>query len=286
MADAVRELETVIEPNRRWFHIPWRELVEYRDLLVVLVTRDFIARYKQTVLGPAWFILNPLATTLVFTVVFNRVARIPTDGLPPVLFYMCGTLSWGYFAACFGGTSNSLAGNAGLFGKVYFPRLIMPLSKAASALYGFAIQLASFAAFWLYFKFGTAAGAALHLGWSALLLPLLVVQMAALGVGLGLVMSALSAKYRDFGYVTGFLTNLLFYATPVVYPLSSLPERWRWVAAANPMGGIVECFRYALLGAGTVRPGPMLASVGLTVALLLGGIVAFNRAERTFIDTV
>ena len=280
------DVEIVIEPNRRWFRLPWRELIEYRDLLFVMVSRDFTARYKQTVLGPLWFLLQPLVTTFVFTLVFNRLARLPTDGVPPMLFYLCGNIAWGYFSGCFGQTATTFTSNAGLFGKVYFPRLVVPISKTVSALFNVGLQLVTFAALWIYFKFFTAAGAAIALRPAALLLPLVVVQMAALAMGAGLLMSSLTAKYRDFAFVTGFLTQIWFYATPVIYPVSMMARRWQYLSAVNPMSGIVEVFRYALLGTGTVQPVFLAVSVGSTVLLLLAGVLAFNRTERTFIDTV
>jgi len=280
------DVEIVIEPNRRWFRLPWRELIEYRDLLFVMVSRDFTARYKQTVLGPLWFLLQPLVTTFVFTLVFNRLARLPTDGVPPMLFYLCGNIAWGYFSGCFGQTATTFTSNAALFGKVYFPRLVVPISKTVSALFNVGLQLVTFAALWIYFKFFTAAGAAIALRPAALLLPLVVVQMAALAMGAGLLMSSLTAKYRDFAFVTGFLTQIWFYATPVIYPVSMMARRWQYLSAVNPMSGIVEVFRYALLGTGTVQPVFLAVSVGSTVLLLLAGVLAFNRTERTFIDTV
>lgn len=278
--------EFIIEPTSSWFHVPWREIVRYRDLLFLLVRRDFVAQYKQTILGPLWFVIQPLLTTVVFTVIFSKVAKIPTDQLPPMLFYLCGMLGWNYFARCMGGTSSTFVGNAGLFGKVYFPRLVVPLAVVLSQLMSFAIQLVTFLCFWLWFKFLTASGSSFALTSYLFALPLLLLQTAAIGLGVGLWMSSLTAKYRDFGHLAGFLTQLWMYATPVVYPLSAVPERWRWVASLNPMTGIIEAYRYAFLGAGTVEPVYLAASVGTTVVVLFTGIVFFSRVERTFIDTV
>ena len=278
--------ETIIEPTTSWFHVPWREIVQYRDLLFLLVRRDFVAQYKQTILGPLWFVIQPLLTTVVFTVIFSSVAKIPTDKLPPMLFYLCGMLGWNYFARCMGGTSSTFVGNAGLFGKVYFPRLVVPLSVVLSQLISFAIQLVTFLGFWVWFKLFTAGGATFHATSLLFALPLLLLQTAAIGLGVGLWMSSLTAKYRDFGNLAAFLTQLWMYATPVVYPLSMLPERWRWVASLNPMTGIIEAYRYAFLGTGTVEPVYLAASAGTTVIVLLTGIVFFSRVERTFVDTV
>ena len=276
----------VIEPNRSWFRLPWRELLHYRDLWFLLVRRDFVAKYKQTILGPAWFIIQPLLMTVMFTIVFGKIAKIPTDNLPRVLFYLCGMLAWTYFAECIRGTSTVFVTNAALFGKVYFPRLIVPVAIVTSNLIAFAIQLVTFTGFWLYFKFFTAAGQLFSLTSAIALLPLLLLQTACIGLGVGLWMSSMTAKYRDFVHLTGFLTQLWMYATPIVYPLSEVPEKWRWISALNPMTGIVETYRYALLGAGTVNPKYLALSAGMTVALLISGTLLFRRTERTFIDTV
>jgi lipopolysaccharide transport system permease protein len=276
----------VIERTHGWFRIPWREIVQYRDLLFLLVRRDFISRYKQTVLGPLWFVLQPLMTTLVFTVIFNKVAKISTDQLPPVLFYMCGLLAWGYFAQCLSGTSTTFVSNAGLFGKVYFPRLIIPLSVVISNLMSFVIQLVTFFAFWVWFKFFTLSGGTFHFTAVFFALPALLLLTAAIGLGVGLWMSALTAKYRDFSHLAVFLTQLWMFATPVVYPLSEVPQKWQWVSALNPMTVVVEAYRYALLGTGTVSGLYLAISALMTVFLLVSGILIFTKTEKTFIDTV
>ena len=278
--------ELILEPRRGWIRVPWRELAEYKDLLFLLVRRDFVSQYKQTVLGPLWFVIQPLLTTLVFTVVFSQVAKIPTDGQPPLLFYLCGLSAWGYFSGCLGATSNTFLANAGIFGKVYFPRLIVPLSVVISRLTAFVIQLATFLAFFVYYKGFTAAGASIHPGWALALVPLLLLESAALGLGVGLWISALTTKYRDFSFLSAFLTQLWMYATPVVYPFSAVPDRWKSWAALNPMTGIVESYRYAFLGTGTVDPMYLALSAAVTVVVLVSGLAVFNRAERTFIDTV
>ena len=279
-------VEQVIEPSRGWVRVPWRELAQYGDLLILLVRRDFVAKYKQTILGPMWFVLQPLLTTLVFTVVFAKVGKIPTDHLPPMLFYLCGMLGWGYFAACMTGTSGTFVNNAALFGKVYFPRLIVPLSVVISNLLAFGIQLVTFLVFWAGFKGFSGTGASFHMTLLLLALPLLVLQSAAIGLGVGLWMSALTAKYRDFVYLSTFLTQLWMFATPVVYPLSAVPERWRWASSLNPMTGVVEAYRHAFLGAGTLAPAYLGLSAATTLVLLITGLMVFGRMERTFIDTV
>jgi len=276
----------VIEAKASWFRLPFRDIWEYRDLLFLMVRRDFVAKYKQTVLGPLWFIIQPLMMTMVFTVVFNRIGKIPTDKLPPMLFYLCGQLSWSYFAQCMNGTSRTFVANANLFGKVFFPRLIIPLSVVASSLIAFVIQLATFMAFWVFFKFFTPAGELFGFTPYLLALPVLLIITGAIGLGVGLWMSSMSAKYRDFAHLGTFLTQLWMYATPVVYPLSEVPEKWRWVVSLNPMTGIVETYRYAFLGAGTVEAKFLLISAASAIVLLITGVLMFGKTERTFIDTV
>lgn len=278
--------EIVIRPTTAWFVFDWRGLLAYRDLLRQLVLRDFTAKYKQTILGPTWFFINPLLTTLMFTVVFNKVIGVPTDGVPPMLFYLCGMLGWSYFAGVLNATGNSLAGSAALFSKVYFPRLIPPLALAVSSLLALAIQLLTFLVFYVkehWFTPGSSIPAPSGL-W--LLFPLLVLHMAVLSLGVGLMLSTLTAKYRDLGQIQGFLVQLWMYATPVIYPLSRVPEKWHWVAALNPMTAIVETSRRIFLGVGTVGPGQYAQSALLSVLILLAGVFAYQRAARTFVDTV
>jgi lipopolysaccharide transport system permease protein len=278
--------ELVLEPSRGLLRVDWRGLLHYRDLLFLLVRRDFVAQYKQTILGPLWFIIQPLLTTLVFTVIFGKVAKIPTDGIPPMLFYLCGMCVWSYFAACFSTISNTFIANASLFGKVYFPRIILPASVVVSKLIAFGIQMATFLVFLIYFIFFTKVGAVVHITpwiWS---LPLLLLLSAALGLGVGLWISALTTKYRDLAHLATFLTQLWMYATPVVYPISQIPERWHWLAALNPMTGIVEAFRKAFLGAGEASLYLLGMSACITSLLLLTGLILFSRAEKTFVDTV
>jgi lipopolysaccharide transport system permease protein len=276
----------VIEPNRGWFDVPWREIREYSDLIWLFVRRDWTARFKQTVLGPLWMLITPVIGTLVQTVFLGKVMKAPTDGLPQYLFYLCGGLGWGYFASCMSGTSGVLVGNASLFGKVYFPRLIIPFYTVMGNLINYGIQFATFAAFWIFFKFFTSAGPLIHLRPSALLLPLLLVQSAALGLGIGLWSSAITVKYRDLRHVVSFLQGIWMWATPILYPLSQVPEKWRWLSLINPMTNTLEFFRYSLLGTGTVSPLMFILSSVITLIVLASGIAIFNRTERTFIDTV
>jgi lipopolysaccharide transport system permease protein len=280
------DIETIIRPSTGWLNVDLAGLWRYRDLLWVLVHRDFVARYKQTVLGPLWFIVQPLLTTLVFAVIFGKVAHIPTDGVPPFLFYLTGLLGWNFFANTFTGTSNTLAANAGIFGKVYFPRLIVPIATVISGGIALVIQLVTFLLVWAWYRYGTPAGGDLQLSWTVLWFPLALLQIAILSLGAGLWMSALTAKYRDFAFLSGFLVQLWMYATPVIYPLSAVPARWRWLAAINPMTVPVDAIKAIFLGQGVVTPTLALISGLVTLVILLGGLVVFGKVERTFVDTV
>lgn len=280
------ETEIVIKPTSAWFVFDWQGLVAYRDLLRQLVLRDFTAKYKQTILGPAWFFLNPLITTLTFTLVFNKVIGVPTDGVPPMLFYLCGMLGWSYFAAVLAATGNSLAGSAGLFSKVYFPRLIPPFALGISCLIALAIQMLTFLFFYARFHWGAGNQAIAGPGLHWLLYPAIVLHMAILALGVGLILSTLTAKYRDLHHIQGFIVQLWMYTTPVIYPLSRVPEQWRWIAHLNPMTAIVEATRRLFLGVGSVEPGQYAQSVVLSVVIFLVGIFAYQRAARTFVDTV
>jgi lipopolysaccharide transport system permease protein len=280
------DYEVVIEARRGWLRTDWRELWEYRDLLHILVRRDFLAKYKQTVLGPLWFILQPLLSTLIFTIVFNKVAGIGTEGAPPVLFYLCGLLSWGYFSQNVTTASATFTSNAHLFGKVYFPRLVVPLATVISNLFALLLQ---FAVFLLFFAWFAMRGHAISLGLQGLLVLPLVVITAAFSLGLSLLISASTAKYRDLSHLTPILLQLWLFATPVIYPLSKLTggdRQWAWLAWANPMAPIVEGFRFALLGSGTWEGGMLAFSTGVILLVLFLGVMAFARAERTVADSV
>ncbi len=277
------EWTMVIRPRRPWLDLRLDELWQARDLILLFVRRDFVAGYKQTILGPLWYLLQPLLTTITFTVIFGRVARLPTDGLPDFLFYLSGTVVWSYFAACLTKTSDTFVANAGLFGKVYFPRLSVPVSILISNLIAFTIQFGLFLAF--LFSFWV-QGADVHPNVGVLLLPVLLLMMAGLGLGFGIIVSSMTTRYRDLRYLVAFGVQLLMYATPVIYPASSVPERFRPLIQANPMTPIVEAFRAAFLGAGSVSVGSLLYSAGFMVAVLFVGLVLFNRVEQTFMDTV
>ena len=278
--------EQIIEPTRGWRVIDWRALVHYRDLLYLMVRRDFVAKYKQTVLGPAWFIIQPLITTLMFTVVFGKIAKIPTDGIPGQVFYLCNLLAWTYFSQSLPTIATSLITNAGLFTKVYFPRLIVPLAALVSNLLAFGLQLVTFLGFYFYFKFATPDGAGIHANLTLLALPLLILHTALISLGFGLWLAALTAKYRDFTHLLGFLVQLWMYATPVILPLRLVPEKLRLVFALNPMTAVVESFRYAFFSHATVNAGYLGLSVAITLVVLISGLLVFSRVEKTFVDVV
>ena len=280
---SLTDQDWAIEPQRSLFDLRLGELWRYRDLVMLFVRRDFVAVYKQTVLGPLWYLIQPLLTTLTFTFIFGRVASLPTDGLPQFLFYMSGTVLWAYFAECLNKTANTFVQNYQLFGKVYFPRLAVPVSVLISNLITFAIQLGLFVVIMLFFML---KGSDVRPNLWLLLVPALVLMMAGLGLGLGIIVSSLTTKYRDLRFLVTFGVQLLMYATPVIYPVSAIPERFQWIILANPMTSIVEAFRYAFLGAGTVDLGHLLYSFGFMLAVVLLGSVIFNRVEQTFMDTV
>src|SRR6516165_7021515 len=276
----------IIRSTRSRFTLNLPEIWNYRDLLALLVHRDFVARYKQTVLGPAWFVLQPLLITLVFSAVFAGIVKVPTEGLPPMLFCLAGLLGWNYFAQTFQSTSGTLIANAGLFAKVYFPRLVVPLSAVISNLFAFALQFATLLAMWIYFKLFTGAGGLFGFSVGIVWFPLVVLQVAALGLGRGPLFSAFTARYRDLTFLTGFIIQIWMYASPVIYPLSRIPEKWRWLAVLNPMTMPVEAIKVMFLGQGTIITGYLALSVGITISVLLCGVFIFNIAEKTFIDTV
>jgi lipopolysaccharide transport system permease protein len=274
----------VIKPHTKWWDIHMADVWRYRDLLWLFVRRDFVAVYAQTVLGPAWFFIQPLLTTVMFTVIFSGIAKIPTDGFPPILFYLAGMTPWAYFAACLTKTSNTFVSNAGLFGKVYFPRLILPLSVVASNLIQFAIQFVLFLSFLAWFSFQGAAVSP-DLPMILLLTPALLVLMGLLGLGTGIAISSLTTKYRDLAFLVSFGVQLAMYATPIIYPMSSVPAKYQWIIHANPMSAIIETFRAVYLG-GTIPWSALGISTFITLVLLVLGILIFHKVEKTFMDTV
>lgn len=273
-----------IEPQRSLLDLRLRELWGYRDLVMLFVRRDFVAVYKQTILGPLWYLIQPLLTALTFTFIFGQVAQLPTDGLPQFLFYMSGTVIWSYFAECLNKTSNTFVQNANLFGKVYFPRMAVPVSILISNLITFAIQFLLFLAFVFFFVL---RGTEIQInGWWIALSPILILMMAGLGLGFGIIISSLTTKYRDLRFLVTFGVQLLMYATPVIYPVSSIPARFQWIILANPMTPVVEAFRYAFLGVGTVNSLNLLYSFVFMLVVVFIGSLIFNRVEQTFMDTV
>jgi lipopolysaccharide transport system permease protein len=273
----------IIRPQRAWWDLRLGDLWRYRDLIRLLVWRDFVASYKQTVLGPVWYLINPILSTTIFTVIFGNVAKLSTDGLPPFLFYMAGNTMWTYFSMCLTNTANTFTANSGIFGKVYFPRLAIPISVVISSLLSFILRFAMFLAFLLYFYL---RGSDIHLDVWAFALPLLVLIMSGLGLGFGIIVSSLTTKYRDLQNLVSFGVQLLMYATPIIYPLSTVPDNWKWLLLVNPLTPVVEIFRLGFLGVSSINPLFILYSILFTIAILLFGILIFNRVENTFMDTV
>ena len=277
------EWDLIIQPKRAWWDLRIKQVWRYRDLILLFVRRDFVSYYKQTILGPLWFLIQPLLTTGVFTIIFGQVAALPTDGLPPFLFYLSGTVIWSYFSQCLSATSDTFIANQNIFGKVYFPRLVTPISILISNMITFGIQFLMFIGFVIFFMLG---GADVQITLSALLLPVLIFLMAGLGLGFGIIISSLTTKYRDLKFLVGFGIQLWMYATPVIYPVSSIPERWQWIALVNPITPIVETFRHAFLGAGTASFGMLGYSFIAMLVVFFIGVLLFNRVEQTFMDTV
>lgn len=275
-----------IAPKNNLFELKLNEVWAYRDLLVLLVRRDFVSFYKQTILGPLWFFIQPLFTTIIFTFIFGNLAGISTDGLPKPLFYMAGITAWNYFADCLTKTSTVFRDNASIFGKVYFPRLIMPLSIVVSNLVRFGVQMILFLILMLYYYLN---GTQFNISWAISLFPLIVVLMALLGLGVGMIISAMTTKYRDLAFLVGFGVQLLMYATTVIYPLSTAIEKYpkySWLIEFNPMTAIIETFRYGFLGEGSFSWISLGYATSVTAVLLIVGIVVFNKVEKTFVDTV
>ena len=276
---------TDIKPKNRLFDVDFKELWHYRDLCALFVKRNVITQYKQTILGPLWYVVQPLMTTVMYMVVFGGIAKIPTDGLPQPLFYLAGICMWQYFSDCLSKTSNTFVDNAGIFGKVYFPRLVVPLSNVMSNLVRFGIQLGLFFAVYLYYQLFTPVQ--IHTNWYALLLPFLVLLLAGLALGFGILFSSMTTKYRDLQLLLSFFVGLWMYATPVSYPLSTITnEKLRFVMSLNPLTGIIEAFKYGILGVGQFSWSMLAYSFGFMLLLLALGIVVFNKVQRSFMDTV
>jgi lipopolysaccharide transport system permease protein len=275
-----------ITPKNKFFSLNLKEVWQYRDLLMLFVQRDVVTVYKQTVLGPLWYLIQPLFTSITFTIIFNTVAGIDTGTVPPFLFNLAGITVWNYFTACLNGTSDTFRSNAGIFGKVYFPRIIVPLSIVVSNLLKFGIQFFIFIVFYLYFYF---QGAAVSLNGSILFFPLLIVMMGVLGLGLGMLISSLVTKYRDFSNLIGFGVQLLMYLSAVMYPMALIKEklpRYGWLVEYNPLAYVIETTRYMLLNVGQISVLGLGYTFLVTVVVFLVGVLIFNKTEKSFIDTV
>jgi len=274
---------TVIKPKTGLFDVDFKELIRYKDLWRMFVRRDIVTQYKQTILGPLWFFVNPILTTAMFMVVFGRIAKIPTDGLPQPLFYLSGICLWNYFSTCLTKTSSTFNDNQNIFGKVYFPRLIMPMSTVSSSLFTLSIQLGLFVIVYLYYVF-TGVNVAPNI--YILLLPLLILMLAGLALGFGIIISSMTTKYKDLSILFTFVVQLWMYATPIIYPLSMMSPKKQWVAAINPVTSIMETFKFAVLGQG-VFSWVKLGYSFVVMCVVLGiGIVVFNKVQRSFMDTV
>jgi lipopolysaccharide transport system permease protein len=272
-----------IKSQSSLFSINFSELWHYRDLLLMLLKRDFITFYKQTILGPIWFFVQPIMTTVIYVVIFGQVAKLSTDGTPQFAFYLAGITTWNYFSDSLVKTSSVFQSNASIFGKVYFPRLIMPLSIVFSNLLKFIVQFGLFIAVVLYYAL---VQKSIQPNWWVLMTPLLILLMAAFALGLGMIFSSLTTKYKDLTYLLAFGIQLLMYATPVVYPASAMPGTYKRIIDLNPLTGIFECFRYAYLGSGNFDPSSLIYTTVFTLILLITGTVIFNKVEKSFMDTV
>ncbi|WP_310557760.1 ABC transporter permease [Flavobacterium sp.] len=275
-----------ITPKNKFFSLNLKEVWQYRDLLMLFVKRDVVTVYKQTILGPLWYLIQPLFTSITFTIIFNTVAGIETGTIPPFLFNLAGITVWNYFTACLNDTSDTFKKNAAIFGKVYFPRVIMPISIVISNLLKFGIQFLIFIGFYIYYYI---QGAAINLNFSLLFFPLLIALMGVLGLGLGMFISSLVTKYRDFSYLIGFGVQLLMYLSAVMYPMALIQKKmpdYAWIIHYNPLAYIVETTRYMLLGIGSISFLGLLYTIGFTLVVFLLGLLIFNKTEKSFIDTV
>lgn len=277
------EWDLIITPRKKWFDLQMQQLWRYRDLLMLFVRRDIVAFYKQTIFGPLWYFIQPIATTIVFVFVFGNLAGLSTDGLPQPLFYLAGITAWNYFADCLKKTSTVFRDNQAIFGKVYFPRIISPFSIVISNLLRFGIQILLLAALIIYYL---VQGVDIAPGWQILLFPVFVLFMAMQGLGLGMVITALTTKYRDLSYLVEFGVQLMMYATTVIYPLSSLGGKMYWVVALNPMTFVIEGIKVSTLGEGILTVNTMLYATLVSFSIFVAGIIIYNRVEKNFVDTI
>lgn len=274
----------VIKPKTKWWDLRLKEIWDYRDLVLIFVRRDIVAIYKQTVLGPLWFFLAPIFTVVAYTFVFGSIAGMSTDGIPGPVFYLAGTTLWNYFQTCFTATSNTFASNAAIFGKVYFPRMVAPISIVLSSLFKFAVQMLMFITLLVYYMNFTDSN--IHLTNWIYLFPVLVIMMGALSLGVGIILSAMTTKYRDLKNFIGFGVTLLMYVSPVIYPISAVQNTYGWVVAYNPIAPIIEAFRLGFTGSGTVSLIDLAYSGGFIIVILVIGAMLFHRVEKTFMDTI
>ena len=274
--------DSVIESKHSLFDINLKELWHYRDLLVLFVRRDFVTVYKQTILGPLWFFIQPLLTTITFTIIFGNVAQLSTDGAPKVVFYMAGITLWNYFSTCLTTVSGVFNANAGIFGKVYFPRLIMPLTIVISNLMKFVVQFLLFVCFVGYFTLQNQ----IHPNSWILLTPFIIILMALISMGIGLILSSMTTKYKDLNQLIGFGVQLFMYATPVIYPSSSVPQNYQWVVELNPLVGLFDYMRFAYLGVGEFTISDLVYPSLFSIVILAIGVLVFNKTQKTFMDTV
>lgn len=277
------EWDLIIKPQQKLLNFNLKEIWQYRDLLTLFVKRDIVTLYKQTVLGPIWFFVQPIMTMLVYIVIFGNVAGISTDGIPKPLFYLSGIIIWNYFSGCFMETSNTFSTNQDMFGKVYFPRLIIPLSKVVSGLIKFAIQFLLFLIIYIYFIFD---GVNISASLSLLFIPLFLLIMAGIGLGLGLIFTAMTTKYRDLQFLIQFGVQLLMYTTPIIYPMSSVEGNLKTLIYLNPLAHIVEAFKYSFLGQGELSLYGLGYASLFTIVILISGVLIFNKTERNFVDTI
>ena len=284
--DLQEDWDLEIKPHSSVFNLHLKDVWAYRDLLWLLVRRDFVSFYKQTIFGPLWFFIQPIFTTFIFVFIFSSLAKISTNHAPPALFYMAGTVAWNYFSDSLNKTSTVFRDNVNIFGKVYFPRLIMPLSIIFSNLVKFGIQLILFLLILFYYIFFPMPGFKIEPNWFILLFPVIILLMALLGLGLGLIITAMTTKYRDLIFLVTFGVQLLMYATPVIYPLSVAPARLRTIVTLNPLSGLIETFRYGFLGTGQFYPAALAYSIVASIVIFFIGLVVFNRVEKNFVDTI
>lgn len=282
MNEPQQQWTETIEANHSLFDLKLKEVWRYKDLVYMFVKRDFISGFKQTILGPIWFFINPILTTLTYLIVFGKIANLPTDGVPQLLFYLVGVTLWNFFSATLTGISSTFTGNAGIFGKVYFPRLVTPISVALSNYMRLGVQFILFLLAWGYFLY---QGSVSPNVW-VLMTPVLIIMLSLFALGLGMIFSALTTKYRDMQMLLGFGVSLFMYLTPVIYPISSLKGKYRLLADLNPLSPIFECFKYGWLGSGNFTLVQLSTSAAVIFVILIVGILTFNKVEKTFMDTV